>query len=91
MELLYASRQSASDVPRARVNLLGEFCSRMHRSGLVRYGTPHISVGIMESPDSYFMCWSGAETYVRSVSQDRGFDVFQVVCIFVLSGCVIRL
>ena len=45
MELLYASRQSASDVPRGRVNLLVEFCSRMHRGGPARCGTPQARIG----------------------------------------------
>ena len=50
MELLYASRQSASDVLRARLNLLGYFCSRMHRYGPVRSGTPQARIGYFFGP-----------------------------------------
>ena len=50
MELLYASRQSASDVLRARLNLLAQFCSRMHRDGPVRSGTPQARIGYFFGP-----------------------------------------
>ena len=45
MELLYASRQSASDVPSVPLNLLAEFWSRILPDGLVRYGTPQADFG----------------------------------------------
>ena len=53
-------------------------------------GNMDISVGITGSQESYFMCWSGAETFVPGVSLESGFEVIRVVCIFVLSGCVIQ-
>ena len=53
MELLYASRQSDSDVPRARVNLPAEFCSRMRRGGPARYGTPQADFGYFFPVDLY--------------------------------------
>ena len=53
MELLYASRQSASDVLRVRANLLAEFRTRMHRDGPARCGTPQARIGHFFGVDLY--------------------------------------